>query len=169
MAFILIIALLALVAHAAKQMTIPLAVATASPISLEPAVLPEYALRTTLRMILALLASLLFTFTYATLAAKVRRAEILLVPILDILQSVPILGFISVTIVLFMAMFPGSMMEPRWRPSSPSSPVRPGHGVQASIRGCAPCLHDLDEASRSFRLSARLRFWRVDVPFAMPA
>src|SRR5262245_30055918 len=70
-ACVLVMGLLALVAHAAHEMTIPLAVATSSPISLDPHVLPEYALRTTLRMILALLASLLFPFTYATLAAKV--------------------------------------------------------------------------------------------------
>jgi len=43
-----------------------------------------------------------FTFTYATLAAKSRRAEVILVPLLDFLQSVPILGF-SITVVFFLA------------------------------------------------------------------
>ncbi len=167
-AFVLIIALLALVAHAAKQMTIPLAVATASPISLDPGVLPEYALRTTLRMIAALLASLLFTFTYATLAAKVRRAEILLVPILDILQSVPILGFISVTIVLFMAMFPGSLMGAEVAAIFAIFTSQAWNMAFSFYQGLRTVPHDLDEASRSFRLSAWLRFWRVDVPFAMP-
>ncbi len=167
-AFVLIIALLALVAHAAKQMTIPLAVATASPISLDPDVLPEYALRTTLRMILALLASLLFTFTYATLAAKVRRAEILLVPILDILQSVPILGFISVTIVLIMAMFPGSLMGAEVAAIFAIFTSQAWNMAFSFYQGLRTVPHDLDEASRSFRLSPWLRFWRVDVPFAMP-
>ena len=54
--------------------------------------------------------SLLFTFTYATLAAKSKRAELLLVPLLDILQSVPILGFISVTVVFFMSLAPGRVL-----------------------------------------------------------
>ena len=63
-----------------------------------------------LRMMAAMLLSLLFTFTYATWAAKSRRAEQVLIPLLDILQSVPILGFISVTVVFFMSLAPGLML-----------------------------------------------------------
>src|SRR5262245_16295375 len=167
-AFVLIIAIFALVAHAAGQMTIPLAIATTTPISLEPGVLPEYALRTTLRMILALLASLVFTFTYATLAAKVRRAEVLLVPVLDILQSVPILGFISATIVLFMAVFPGSLLGAESAAIFAIFTSQAWNMAFSFYQGLRTVPKDLDEASRSFRLSAWLRFWRVDVPFAMP-
>src|SRR5208337_4259145 len=68
------------------------------------------ALRTALRMFAALAASLVFTFAYATLAAKSRRAELVLVPILDVLQSVPILGYISFTVVFFMSLFPGKVV-----------------------------------------------------------
>src|SRR6185312_15505957 len=78
--------------------------------SLDPHHLPEYALRTTLRMLIAVIASLLFTLAYATLAAKSRRAGQILIPILDILQSVPVLGYISFTVTGFIALFPGSMM-----------------------------------------------------------
>ncbi|MFX8957387.1 sulfonate ABC transporter permease, partial [Acinetobacter baumannii] len=81
-----------------------------APISLDPAALPGYALRTTLRMLAALACSLLFTFTIATWAAKSRRAEKVIVPVLDILQSVPILGYISFTVVFFMSLFPGSAL-----------------------------------------------------------
>ena len=72
--------------------------------------LPYYALRTSLRMFAALVASLMFTFTYATLAAKSRRAEMVLIPVLDILQSVPILGFLSFTVTFFLGLFPGSVL-----------------------------------------------------------
>ena len=58
-------------------------------------------------MFAALAASLLFTFTYATWAAKSRRAGLIMIPVLDILQSVPILGFLSFTVVFFMSLFPG--------------------------------------------------------------
>jgi NitT/TauT family transport system permease protein len=167
-AFVLIIALFALAGHAAQQMNVPLTIATTSRISLDPGVLPEYALRTTLRMLLALLVSLLFTFTYATLAAKVRRAEILLVPLLDILQSVPILGFISITIVLFMAMFPGSLMGAELAAIFAIFTSQAWNMAFSFYQGLRTVPHDIDEASRSFRLSAWLRFWRVDVPFAMP-
>jgi NitT/TauT family transport system permease protein len=71
---------------------------------------PKFAARTTLRMLAAMALSLLFTFTYATWAAKSPRAEVILIPLLDILQSVPILGFISVTVVYFMSLAPGLVL-----------------------------------------------------------
>ena len=67
-------------------------------------------MRTTLRMFAALVASLLFTFTYGTAAAKSRRAGLVLIPVLDILQSVPILGFLTFTVVFFMSLFPGQVL-----------------------------------------------------------
>lgn len=77
------------------------------PISLDVHNLPKYALFTTLRMFAAILFSLIFTFTVATVAAKSRRAEILIIPVLDVLQSVPILGFLTFTFAFFMGLFPG--------------------------------------------------------------
>ncbi|WP_228279140.1 hypothetical protein, partial [Acinetobacter baumannii] len=65
----------------------PLAQLRTAPVVLDPAMLPEYALRTTLRMFAALAASLVFTFVVATLAAKSRKAGLVIVPALDILQS----------------------------------------------------------------------------------
>ena len=91
-AFPLIFAVLALLAIGAKGTFAPLEAVQTAPISLDPAMLPFYAVRTVLRMLAAMVASLLFTLTYGTLAAKSRRAEIILIPILDVLQSVPILG-----------------------------------------------------------------------------
>ena len=78
--------------------------------SLDYSLLPYYAMRTTLRMFAAMAASLVFTFTYATLAAKSRRAEMILIPLLDVLQSVPILGFLSFTVTFFLGLFPGSIL-----------------------------------------------------------
>jgi NitT/TauT family transport system permease protein len=85
----------------------PLGLAS-EPVTLDPANLPEYALRTTLRMFAAIIASLLFTFVVATLAAKNRKAELVIVPALDILQSVPVLDFLTFTVVFFLRLFPGS-------------------------------------------------------------
>ncbi|MEL4403034.1 hypothetical protein AAEJ42_22645, partial [Shewanella algae] len=82
----------------------PLTALQTVPITLDPANLPEYALRTTLRMLAAMAAALVFTLIYGTLAAKSRRAGLLLVPMLDILQSVPVLGYISFTVTFFLAL-----------------------------------------------------------------
>ena len=79
-----------------------------SEVSTDAAHLPYYAVRSLLRMFIALVLSLLFTFVYATAAARLRRVEKVLIPVLDILQSVPVLGFLSVTVTAFINLFPGS-------------------------------------------------------------
>jgi NitT/TauT family transport system permease protein len=94
-ALVIVLGLLVALGEASRGLLEPLAKLKATPISLDPSQLPFYAARSTLRMFAALGVSLVFTFTYATWAAKSPRAGKLLVPILDILQSVPILSFIS--------------------------------------------------------------------------
>ena len=106
-AVILVVTIIVLIGAGARQMVAPLVAAKQPEISLSPMALPGYALRTTIRMFAALVASLIFTFTYATLAAKSRRAEMVLIPLLDVLQSVPVLGYLSFTVVFFVSLFPG--------------------------------------------------------------
>src|SRR3974377_1479118 len=99
----LLVAIIILLGAGARHMLSPLSAAHQPDISLSPTALPAYALRSTMRMLAALVASLVFTFTYATLAAKSRRAEMVLIPLLDVLQSVPILGYLSFTVLFFVS------------------------------------------------------------------
>ncbi|HZF35056.1 MAG TPA: ABC transporter permease subunit, partial [Candidatus Angelobacter sp.] len=160
-------AFLVYVAEAAHGLAGSLARLQATPISLDPRALVHYAARTGLRMLLAMFASLIFTFTYATLAAKNRRAEVLLVPLLDILQSVPILGF-SITIVFFLSLMPGRVAGAEMAAIFLIFTSQAWNMAFSFYQGLRTLPKDLDEAARSFRLSAWLRFWRVEVPFAMP-
>ena len=61
-------------------------------------------------MFIAFGASLLFTLVWGYVAAKNPRARIVMLPLLDILQSVPVLGFLSITVTGFIALFPGSLL-----------------------------------------------------------
>src|SRR4051812_16217536 len=88
-----VLAVLALVAWGGMAAGAHYHIGDTLPVSLDPWRLPEYALRTVLRMGAALVASLAFSLAYAAVAAKSRMAEKILIPVLDILQSVPILGF----------------------------------------------------------------------------
>ncbi len=137
-------------------------------IHLDPAWLPGYALRTTARMFAALFASLVFTFTYATVAAKSRRAGMVLVPILDILQSVPILGFLSFTVVFFINLFPHRMLGPELAAIFAIFTSQAWNMAFSFYQSLTTLPADLQEAARSFRLSPWQKFWRLDVPFAMP-
>jgi NitT/TauT family transport system permease protein len=167
-ATVLVLALVILIGSAARQMAAPLVAARPPEITLSPLALPFYTLRTTLRMLAAIAASLLFTFTYATLAAKSRRAEMVLVPLLDVLQSVPILGYLSFTVLFFMALFPGNQLGPELAAIFAIFTSQAWNMAFSFYQSLRTVPHDLDEASRGFRFSAWQRFWRLDVPFAMP-
>jgi len=156
------------VAGIARGTLAPLDTPEATKIVLDPWFLPGYAVRTTLRMFAALMCSLLFTFTYATWAAKSRRAGLILVPILDILQSVPILGFLSFTVVFFMGLFPGQVLGAELAAIFAIFTSQAWNMAFSLYQSLKTVPADLDEAVRSFRLTAWQRFWRLEVPFAMP-
>jgi NitT/TauT family transport system permease protein len=137
-------------------------------ISLDPSNLPNYALRTTMRMFAALAASLLFTFTFAPLAAKSRRGGLVMIPILDILQSVPILGFLSFTTVFFMSLFPGKVVGLELAAIFAVFTSQAWNMAFSFYQSLTTLPADLSEATRSFRLTGWQRFWRLEVPFAMP-
>jgi NitT/TauT family transport system permease protein len=167
-ALVLVIGAMVLIVYGGEQTTLPLSALDIAPVSLDPSNLPAYALRTTLRMLLAIVCSIVFTFLYAALAAKSRRAELVLIPLLDILQSVPILGFLTFTVVFFMNLFPGRVLGAELAcvfAIFTSQAWNMTFSMYQSIRNVPK---DLEEASQSFHLSGWQRFWRLDVPFAMP-
>src|SRR5262245_21387545 len=168
-ALLIVIGLLALLADASRGLLEPLAKLEATPLSLDPIHLPEYAARTTLRMFAGLALSLLFTFTYATWAAKSERAAKLLVPALDILQSVPILGFISVTVVFFMSLAPGRVLGAELAAVFAIFTSQAWNMAFSFYQSLRTAPKELGEAARSFRLSPWMRFWKLEAPFAMPA
>jgi NitT/TauT family transport system permease protein len=168
LAVLLILGLLVFLAEASRHLFEPLTELQRQPPSLDPRNLPEYAARTTLRMLIAMVLSLIFTFTYATFAAKSKAAERLLVPLLDILQSVPILGFISVTVVFFMALAPGRVLGAEFAAIFAIFTSQAWNMAFSFYQSLRTVPVELEEASRNFRLSPWMSFWRLDVPFAMP-
>ena len=168
LALVLVVGLIVFFAETSRHVFEPLVEIQRAPLSLDPVHLPEYAARTVLRMLVALGLSLVFTFTYATLAAKNKRAEALLIPILDILQSVPILGFISVTVVFFMALAPGRVLGAEFASIFAIFTSQAWNMAFSFYQSLRTVPNELVEASYVFRLSPWMRFWRLEVPFAMP-
>lgn len=167
LAFILVFAGFAYLADAAHGLTGSLAHLESQPISLDPRYLPGYAARTALRMLVAMVASLVFTFTYGTLAAKSRRAAILLIPLLDILQSVPILSF-AIFVVFFLQLTPGRVAGAELAAIFLVFTSQAWNMAFSFIHSLRSIPDELDEAARSFHLGPWMRFWRLEVPFAMP-
>lgn len=167
-AIVLVLVIIVLLGWGVREMSLPYQIGQALPISLDPSNLPYYALRSVLRMLIALAFSLGFTFIFGTLAARSKHAELIIVPLIDVLQSVPVLAFLSITIVAFIAIFPGSMMGPEFAAIFAIFTSQAWNIALSFYQSLRTVPHDLQEAASMFHLSFWQRFWRVDVPFAMP-
>ena len=165
----LVLGLLALIAWGGLAMSVRYRVGEVLPISLDPWRLPEYALRTVLRMGAALAASLVFSLAYAALAAKSRRAEKILIPVLDILQSVPILGFLSITVTGFIALFPGRLLGVECAAIFAIFTSQAWNMTFSVYQSLRTVPMELIEAARMYHLSPWRRFWRLEVPHAIPS
>ena len=157
-----------LLAWGSHQMAVPYNLGEPLAITLDPAVLPLYALRTVLRMGAAMLLSLLFTLIYATLAAKNRRAGQVMIPLLDVLQSVPILGFLSITVMGFIRLFPGSLLGPETAAIFAIFTSQAWNMAFSFYHSLRMIPRELYQVADVFKLSGWHRFWKLEVPFALP-
>ncbi|MBY0573333.1 MAG: ABC transporter permease subunit [Undibacterium sp.] len=164
----LVLALLAAFAFAAMQMSRPFVLGEILPISLDPSYLPYYLLRTILRMFTALACALLFSFAFAAIAVKSATAEKFMVPLLDILQSVPILGFQAIAIAPFIALFSGDLLGVECAAIFAIFTSQAWNMAFSLYQSMRNVPSELNEAARIFRLSGWQRFWRLELPFAMP-
>jgi NitT/TauT family transport system permease protein len=164
----LVLAGLVLLGYGGAQMTRPYHLGDAIPLTLDPWQLPYYLLRTTLRMLIALAFSLLFSFAFATAASRWRAAEKILVPLLDILQSIPILGFLAITVTGFIALFPGNLFGVECAAIFAIFTSQAWNMAFSLYQSMRTVPSELQEAARVFQLSPWQRFWRLELPFAMP-
>jgi len=164
----LVLAVLFALAFGGSQMARPYELGEQLSISLDPWILPYYLLRTTLRMFLALGASLVFSCVFAVLATRYRAAEKVLVPVLDILQSIPILGFLSITVTGFIALFPGNLLGVECAAIFAIFTSQAWNMAFSLYQSLRTVPAELREAASVFQLSPWHRFWRLELPFAMP-
>jgi NitT/TauT family transport system permease protein len=169
LAAILVLGFLVAFADVSRFLVHPLSSISGDYLKLNPADLPGYALRTSLRMLIALGVSLIFTFTYATWAAKNPKAGMLLVPLLDILQSIPILSFLSITIVWFLSLSPGRIFGAELACVFTIFTGQAWNMAFSFYQSLRTVPEELIEAGRMFGLNAWARFWRIEAPFAMPS
>jgi NitT/TauT family transport system permease protein len=167
-ALAIVLAVFVAVAQGSHGLTAPLPPAESAPMELDYWQLPYYGLRTTLRMFAAIAASLVFTLTYATLAAKNKRAEQILIPLLDVLQSVPILGFLSFTVTFFLGLFPGSTLGAECAAIFAIFTSQAWNMAFSFYQSLRTVPKDLEEVATGFGLSPWQRFWQLEAPFAMP-
>ncbi len=165
--FAFVIGGLALIAVGGRQTLKPLSAPNIF-ISLDPWVLPNYALRTILRMFAAMVLSLICTFVFGSLAAKSRRAEMIIIPFVDVMQSVPVLAFLSFTVTGFMALFPGQVLGVEMASIFAVFTSQAWNMVFSFYHSCRTIPRELKDLSDSMRLGAWRRFWALEAPYAAP-
>jgi NitT/TauT family transport system permease protein len=135
-----------------------------STLDTSPINLPYYAARSLLRMFIALFFSVIFSLGYAYTAAHSRRLRRVLLPALDILQSVPVLGYLSVTIAFFLALFPDSVLGLEAASVFAVFTAQAWNMTFSFYQSLTTLPSDMDEASRVLRLSRWKRFWSIELP-----
>lgn len=134
-------------------------------ISLHTSTLPWYAGYSIARMLAAYLLSLVFTFVYGTMIFRNRKARFFLLPLLDILQSVPILSFLPVVLLSLSTIFPQGLA------AELSSIIliftsQAWNLTFAWYQSLTTLPHELSEVSETFRFNGWFRFKVVQLPFA---
>lgn len=167
-ALVLVLAILCLLGWGAKGMMGVYHLGQKLPISLSPTMLPYYALRTVCRMFIAMFCSLVFTFVFGTWAAKSRHAERLIIPLIDIAQSVPVLGFLTVAVANLTAIFQGSLLGPELASIFAIFTAQVWNMTLSFYQSLKTVPTEMREAAAILQLSAWQKFWRLEVPFAMP-
>ena len=165
--FVAFFGLLFGVLHLTKEMRTPFVPSVTMEIDLSPFALPGYAARSLLRMFLAFGASLLFTFVYGYIAAYNLRAQKILVPLLDILQSVPVLGFLSITVTGFMALFPGSLLGLECASIFAIFTGQAWNMTFSFYQSLRTIPKELREATTIYRLNWWQRFIKLEAPYSM--
>src|SRR5580700_7949425 len=161
-----VLTLLAIIAKVGAGAFVPFTAKIAPHVDLDPRNLPYYAARSTLRMFVALIWSTLFTLVYGYFAARSKRAERVLIPLLDILQSVPVLGYLSVIITAFIALFRGSLLGLEFAAIFAIFTSQAWNMTFSFYQSLKSVPYELQEAAALYRLSAWQRFVALDIPFA---
>jgi NitT/TauT family transport system permease protein len=137
-------------------------------ISLKPQLLPLYALMTSLRIFLAAIISLVVAVLIGTLAAKNKKAEAIIIPAIDILQSVPVLGYISFALTAFIALFNNKVIGMEAAAIFAIFTAQVWNMIFSMYQSLKTLPKDLNDVASIYKLPLLEKYFRVDLPFALP-
>lgn len=170
LSILIVIAFFFLISNISLSFKKPLnSIVTADFISLESSNLFYYSFRTLVRMLIAIVCSIIFAVFYGTLAAKNKYAEQILVPLLDILQSVPILGYISFTVTLFLNLFPGKVIGAEMAAIFAIFTSQVWNIIFSVYQSLKSFPKEFNDICEIFYISKWEKFWRFELPYCMPS
>jgi NitT/TauT family transport system permease protein len=138
----------------------------AAHISQSPRALPRYAFYSLVRISIAYALSLVFALGYGYVAASSRRAEIVLIPLLDILQSIPVLSFLPGVMLAMVALFPRRQIGAELGSILLIFTGQVWNIAFSFYSSLKTEPRDLKEAARIYRFGGWQRFVELDLPFS---
>jgi NitT/TauT family transport system permease protein len=135
-------------------------------ISLQPSALPKYALYSVLRIFVAYVFSLIFTLIYGYAAAYHRAAERVMIPLLDTLQSIPVLSFLPGVMISMVALFPSRQLGVELGSVLLIFTGQVWNMTFSFYSSLKAIPTEMREAAMAYRLSWWQRFWQLELPNA---
>lgn len=138
------------------------------PISLSWTQLFTYSLATTTRLLLGLIVSFIAALIMATVSAKSIHAARVILPLINIMESVPLIGFLAMTTAFFMWLYPndrfglelaaifGVFTSQVWNMAL---------SLYQSLRVVPQAFHEM---ATNYQITAFERYWRIEFPYAIP-
>ena len=138
----------------------------AAQIAREPGALPLYALYSLLRIAIAYFLSLAFTLVYGYIAAYNARAERFMIPLLDILQSIPVLSFLPGVMLAMVSLFPSRQLGVELGSILLIFTGQVWNMAFSFYSSLKSIPRDLREAATLYRLTGWQRFFQLELPYA---
>src|SRR5260221_881417 len=166
-ALMAILALLWSILHSSAGMVVHFDASQPVTLSTDLSNIPYYAARTLLRMWIAFGFSLLFTFSVGYAAAKNPIARSIILPFMDVMQSIPVLTFLTVFMAFFVSLFPGSLLGPEFASIVTVFTGQVWNMAFGFYHSMVTIPQDLHEAATNYRLNNWQRFTKLEVPASM--
>lgn len=168
-AIAIVIWLFVVLKNSMEYMYSPVPLNLGEPVSLNPKNLPEYVLRSVMRIILALIVSVVFSVIYALIAAKNKHLQKAMISLLDIMQSIPILGYISFTITGFIALAPHHMIGFELAVIFTVFTCQVWNITYSLYQSLITVPENIKNAENVFKLNPIQKFLLVEFPYAIPS
>ncbi|WP_151193641.1 ABC transporter permease subunit [Cysteiniphilum sp. JM-1] len=137
-------------------------------ISLDPSHLPYYTLRTVMRLLIGMVWSFAFALIAGYACAKNKHVARILLPIINFMESVPLLGFLTFTTAFFLFLFPHSVMGLEAAAIFGVFTSQAWNMALIVYQTIRIVPEEVIDASRVYKLNAWQRFWKIEMPYSVP-
>jgi len=141
---------------------------TLPPVTQDYKDLPYYALRTTMRLLFGLAFSLIFTIVFGVLAAKYAAMRRIILPFVNFMESVPLLGFLTFTTAFFLGLYPHSVMGLEGLAIFAVFTGQAWNMMLTMYQTLRVVPNELTEVSCAFQCNPWQRFWRLGFLYSFP-